>query len=320
MTWFITGAAGFIGSNLSIHLLKAGHAVVGFDNFLTGKRENIRRVQEMGGSFQFTEGDIRNKQQVLTAIRSAQHVVHLAAQGSVQKSFADVGVNNDINVGGFLNVSSAAAEAGAKTFIYASSCSVYGDTVKMPITEAATPMPLSPYAVSKLANELYAASLDPTYTKMRMIGLRFFNIFGPWQDPAGDYAAVVPKWIDRLMSGEPPILFGDGSATRDFCYVGNICRLIETLGKDERKLPHAVYNIGTGVATNLGALYATIAHCLNERGVKITGVGPEYRAWRAGDIVHSLSDITKAKEELDYSPAVGLAQGMALLLKEQYKI
>lgn len=320
MTWFITGAAGFIGSNLSTHLLRAGHTVVGFDNFLTGKRENIKRVQSVGGSFQFIEGDIRNKQQVTTAIRNARHVIHLAAQGSVQKSFADVGVNNDINVGGFLNVLTAAAEAEARTFTYASSCSVYGDTVKMPITESVMPMPLSPYAVSKLANELYGSSLDTTYPNMRLVGLRFFNIFGPWQDPAGDYAAVVPKWIDRLMSGERPILFGDGSATRDFCYVGNICRLIETLGKDERKLPHAVYNIGTGVATNLGALYATIARCLSQRGVKITEAGAEYRPWRAGDIVHSLSDITKAREELDYSPDVDLAAGMELLLKEQYKI
>ena len=320
MAWFITGAAGFIGSNLSTHLLKAGHAVVGFDNFLTGKRENIKRIQEVGGSFQFIEGDIRNKQQVAAAVRNAEHVVHLAAQGSVQKSFEDVGVNNDINVGGFLNMLTAAAEAGVRTFAYASSCSVYGDTVKMPITESVPPMPLSPYAVSKLANELYASSLDATYAKMRVIGLRFFNIFGPWQDPAGDYAAVVPKWIDRLMSGERPVLFGDGTATRDFCHVDNICRLIETLGKSERKLPHAVYNIGTGVATNLGALYVAIALPLSKRGEKINEAGPEYRSWRAGDIVHSLSDITKAREEIGYAPAVDLAAGMELLLKEQYKI
>lgn len=320
MTWFITGAAGFIGSNLSAYLLRSGQAVVGFDNFLTGKRENIKRVQEVGGSFKFIEGDIRNKDQVTTAIRNARHVVHLAAQGSVQKSFADVSTNNEINVGGFLNVLTASAEIGARTFIYASSCSIYGDTVKMPITESVVPMPLSPYAVSKLANELYAASLDPTFPNMRVTGLRFFNIFGPWQDPAGDYAAVVPKWIDRLMSGERPILFGDGSATRDFCHVSNVCRLIETLGKDGRKLPHAVYNIGTGVATNLSTLYMTIVHCLKLRGVKITDTAPEYRAWRVGDIVHSLSDITKAKGEIDYLPVVSLAEGMELLLKEQYKI
>lgn len=320
MTWFITGAAGFIGSNLSTYLLRAGEAVVGFDNFLTGKRENIKRIQEIGGSFKFIEGDIRNKGQVTTAVRSARHVVHLAAQGSVQKSFADVGTNNEINVGGFLNVLTASAEIGARTFTYASSCSVYGDTVKMPITESEAPMPLSPYAVSKFANELYAASLDPTFPNMRVTGLRFFNIFGPWQDPAGDYAAVVPKWIDRLMSGERPILFGDGSATRDFCYVGNICRLIEKLGEDERKLPHAVYNIGTGAATNLGALYVAIKKSLNLRGIKVIDAGPEYRSWRAGDIVHSLSDITKAREELGYTPAVDLATGMELLLKEQYKI
>lgn len=320
MTWFITGAAGFIGSNLSTYLLRAGQNVVGFDNFLTGKRENIKRIQEVGGSFKFIEGDIRIKEQVTTAVGSARHVVHLAAQGSVQKSFADVGTNNEINVGGFLNVLTASAEIGVRTFVYASSCSVYGDTMKMPISESVAPMPLSPYAVSKFANELYAASLDLSFPNMRITGLRFFNIFGPWQDPAGDYAAVVPKWIHRLMSGERPILFGDGSATRDFCYVGNICRLIEKLGEGERKLPHAVYNIGTGAATNLGTLYATIANSLNQRGIKVIEAGPEYRSWRAGDIVHSLSDITKAREELGYKPAVDLTAGMEMLLKEQYKI
>jgi len=317
--WFVTGAAGFIGSNLCAYLLKAGHEVIGFDNFLTGKRENVERVVKLGHRFKFVEGDIRNKSQIEAVVGRAQHVVHLAAQGSVQKSFADVGMNNDINVGGYLNAMTAAGKAGAGSFIYASSCSVYGDTERLPISESVLPVPLSPYAVSKLADELYGATLDPVFPVMKTVGLRFFNIFGPWQDPNGDYAAVVPRWIDLLMRGQRPIIFGDGSATRDFCYVGNVCRLIETLALNDSGA-HAVYNIGTGVATSLNGLYSAIADLLRERGIALPQAGPEYRPWRTGDIVHSLSDIAKAKKGLGFMPQISLQDGLKRLLEEQYAV
>ncbi|HYA39353.1 MAG TPA: NAD-dependent epimerase/dehydratase family protein [Candidatus Methylomirabilis sp.] len=320
MVSFVTGAAGFIGSNLCAHLLRAGHEVVGFDNFLTGKRENVARVAKFGAAFRFIEGDIRDKAQLNAAIRGARCVVHLAAQGSVQKSFADVGMNNDINVGGFLNVLAAAGEAGAGVFVYASSCAVYGNTETLPIVESLQPAPVSPYAVSKLANELYSTSLDATFPSMSLVGLRLFNIFGPWQDPAGDYAAVVPRWIDRLMRGEPPIIFGDGSATRDFCYVGNVCRFIETLAAIDAKRAHAVYNVGTGKATSLRDLYASIFRVLRELGIRSPKTGPEHRPWRAGDIVHSLSDISSVKRALGYAPGVELDEGLELLMREQYAI
>lgn len=318
VNWFITGVAGFIGSNLSARLVEQGQQVVGFDNFLTGNRENVARIHALGGSFTFVEGDVRDASKVAQAIRSADRVVHLAAQVSVQKSFANVAQTNEINVNGFLNVLTAAAGAGVRVFVYATSCSVYGDAKELPIAESARPNPLSPYAASKLTNEAYAASLDTTYPTMRMIGLRLFNIYGPWQDPAGEYAAVIPKWIDRLLQGAPAVIFGDGTATRDFCCVGNVCRLVEALGNDDNKAPHGVYNIGTGAATSLNQLYTTISELLRGDKARSRADAPEYQPWRLGDILHSQADIVKARRELGYQPVVDLRKGLATLLREQY--
>lgn len=318
-TWLITGAAGFIGSNLCAYLIERGHDVLGVDNFSTGKRENVERVQRSsGGRFRFIEADIRDRAAMQSAARGVANVVHLAAQGSVQKSYVDIHHNNEVNVTGFLNTLSAAADGDAKTFIYASSCAVYGDNASLPIGETECPKPLSPYAASKLANDLYASCLAPRHPGMRLIGLRLFNIFGPWQDPEGDYAAVIPKWINLLLSGKSPVIFGDGSATRDFCYVGNVCALVDSLAQGQRGTSGNVYNIGTGQPTSLKALYQGIISILGRRKPLPALAKAEHRPWRQGDIVHSLADIARARHELGFEPRVGLQDGLEFILKQQY--
>jgi UDP-N-acetylglucosamine 4-epimerase len=317
--WFVSGAAGFIGSNLCEHLLRAGCRVIGFDNFVTGKRRNVERVAAVQPRcFEFIDGDVRDRPAVAQAIEGADVVVHLAAQGSVQKSFADVHYNNEVNVGGFLNVLTAAATRGVRRFVYASSCSVYGENANLPLKETEAPAPLSPYAVSKLADDLYAATVRHRYPSMSIYGLRFFNIFGPWQDPEGDYAAVIPKWVNALVAGERGVIFGDGAATRDFCYVGNVCNLISNLGDGESR-PGGIYNIGTGQATSLNELYRSIVSVLEERGVRPQQMEPDYRPWRAGDILHSKADISRARAELDFAPEIGLLDGIRRILQEQYQ-
>lgn len=320
-TWLVTGAAGFIGSNLSIYLTSRGHSVVGFDNFATGHRANVERASAAGGArFKFIEGDIREREALRSAVNACDAVVHLAAQGSVQKSFADPFWNNAVNVTGFLNTLHESASAGAKLFVYASSCAVYGDCETLPISEREFPRPLSPYAASKLANDLYGATLASLYPQTAIVGLRLFNIFGPWQDPRGDYAAVIPKWVDLCLKGERPVLFGDGSATRDFCYVGNVCALVESLGLRQDMKGHQFFNVGTGIGTSLLELYTALVEALVARGVAIPFTGPEHRPWRAGDIVHSRADITKIKDRLDFQAPVGLRDGIARILTEQYRL
>lgn len=319
LKWFVTGAAGFIGSNLCAHLAARGESVLGLDSFATGRRENVARVSAAAGDrFRFVERDIRDRAALRNAARGCDVAVHLAAQGSVQKSFADPFWNNDTNVGGFLNVLHESATAGARLFVYASSCAVYGDCAALPISEREQPVPLSPYAASKLANDLYGATLAANHPGTAIVGLRLFNIFGPWQDPKGDYAAVVPRWLDHCIKGERPIVFGDGGATRDFCHVGNVCALIESLVHREGLSGHEVFNIGTGIGTSLRNLYAAIAAALAEQGVVLAFSGPEHRPWRAGDILHSRADIGKARERLGFEARIGLSDGIAAILREQY--
>jgi UDP-N-acetylglucosamine/UDP-N-acetylgalactosamine 4-epimerase len=315
----VTGAAGFIGSNLCAFLARAGHDVVGLDNFSTGRKENIQRVAGgHGARFRFVEGDIRDRDALREALVDCDLVVHLAAQGSVPKSFADPMFTNDVNVGGFLNTLQEAASAGARAFIYASSCSVYGDTRTLPITESEPPSPLSPYAASKLANDLYAATLAPLFKGTHIVGLRFFNIFGSWQDPQGDYAAVIPKWIDLSLRGQQPLLYGDGSATRDFCHVDNVSSLIEALGRRTDLDKYELFNVGTGVATSLMGLYRGLVDALHARGINLPFNGPRLEPWRDGEILHSRADITKARERLGFETRVDLTQGLQKILDEQY--
>lgn len=318
-TWLITGAAGFIGSNLGAHLLERGETVIGLDDFSTGTRDNVDRLAASAGArFRFHEGSILDPALVARSLSGVDVVVHLAAQVSVQRSFEDVAYTNAVNVAGFLEVHGAAEKAGVQRFIYASSCAVYGDNPALPLREETPPQPLSPYAVSKLVNEQYAEVLRLRCDKMDAIGLRFFNIYGPWQDHRGGYAAVIPRWIDACLRGERPIVFGDGGATRDFCFVGDLARVIETIGRNGAGGNFRVFNVGTGVATSLAELYAAIVGALGARGVKPPPEGPLHQPWRAGDIVHSRGSVERLRREIGIVPSTDLATGIGRILEEQY--
>jgi UDP-N-acetylglucosamine 4-epimerase len=318
-TWFVTGAAGFIGSNLCAHLLDQGDEVVGFDNFATGAQANIDRLAAKGGrNFRFVEGDILNGALLAQSMTRGNVVVHLAAQVSVQHSIDFAAHTNSVNVSGFLEAHAAAAAMDAKRFLYASSCAVYGDNPDLPLAEDAIPRPLSPYAVSKLVDEYYAETLRSRYPSLDAMGLRFFNIYGPWQDHRGGYAAVVPRWIDACLRGERPIVFGDGEATRDFCFVGDLAAIIRHVGIHGGSGKHRVFNIGTGRATSLAMLYSAIEAALKVRGCQPPAGGPDYRPRRAGDIVHSLGSIERMHTELGVAATTDLAGGISRLLDEQY--
>ena len=246
--WLVTGGAGFIGSNLCRFLLDRGGTVTAIDNFFTGKREHVARLEKHGeGRFRFVEGTILDADTIRAAAQGCEHVIHLAAQVSVQRSIDNPAETHEINTTGFLNVLDATHDAGAGRLVYASSCAVYGDNPHLPLAESGRATPMSPYAATKLANEVYAAGFAGSWRNLGVIGLRFFNIFGAWQDPSGGYAAVIPKWIDAFLSGDQPVLFGDGSAVRDFCHVDNVCEAIWTACELKHPINHGVFNIGTGV-------------------------------------------------------------------------
>lgn len=317
--WLITGAAGFIGCNLARFLLERGERVVGYDNFFSGKRANIDRLEKgFGGAFDFRQGDILDTTSVAGAARDCDAVVHLAAQVSVMRSIDDPEETHAINGTGFLNVYRAAAQAGAGAFVYASSCAVYGDNPALPLSEDATPRPLSPYAATKLANEAYGAGMAVTARGMTAVGLRFFNIFGAWQDAAGGYAAVVPKWIGLLMDGGRPVLYGDGSATRDFCHVDNVCEAIRLAADLNPAGGHVVFNVGTGVSTRLDTLYDAIRGRLGDGGVSHDMPEPRRESARDGEILQSVADTAKAADTLDFRAAVDLETGLTRLLAEEY--
>lgn len=317
--WFITGAAGFIGSNLAAHLLRDGQRVVGYDNFLTGKRADIDRLAAPGGSaFSFVEGDILDGERLARALAGATTLVHLAAQVSVQRSLDDPIETNEINVTGFLRVLQAAAEAGVRRLLYASSCAVYGDNPDLPLAESSRTAPPSPYAASKLINEHYALSLGARHPGMGIVGFRFFNIFGPFQDHQGGYAAVIPRWISLMMDGGRPVMFGDGAATRDFCCVDNVCALLHRVGGGDTRPARGVYNVGTGETTTLAELYRVIRDRLAARGIAVPHDSPLKEPWRTGDIVHSYADIARARDELGYAATVTLGAGIDRILDQEY--
>lgn len=320
-TWLVTGAAGFIGSNLCEHLIAEGETVAGIDDFTTGTRANVDRVAALGGKrFRFFEGSILDRALLDRALSSVATVVHLAAQVSVQRSFDDVAQTNAVNVDGFLEMHGAASAAGVRRFIYASSCAVYGDNPDLPLAEDALPRPLSPYAVSKLVDEQYASVLGLRSPEMESVGLRFFNIYGPWQDHRGGYAAVIPRWIDAFIRGERPVLFGDGGATRDFCFVGDLAAIIARIGRDGVIGERRVLNVGTGVGTSLMELYRTIEAVLMAHGIGAPSGGPDYRPWRAGDIVHSRGDIAALRAAIGGIPTTDLAAGIDRLIETQYRL
>jgi UDP-N-acetylglucosamine 4-epimerase len=316
--WSVTGVAGFIGSNLAQKLLERGDEVVGLDNFSTGRHANIDRLNGLGGKFRFIEGDIRDPGCVRSALDGADCVAHLAAQVSVQKSIDDPVDSDATNVGGFVSVVDAAARAGISRVIYASSCAVYGENPKLPLDEGENPAPMSPYAVSKYANDLYAAVLADLNENIDIVGLRFFNIFGPWQDATGGYAAVIPRWIGLMMGGGEATIFGDGRATRDFCHVDNVSEAIIRIAMRTKPLPQRVYNIGTGVQTSLLELHQALVGALEAVGRPVEHRSANHLPWKSGDIVHSVASIERARREIGYEPSVSLAQGLENILAEEY--
>ena len=317
-TWLVTGVAGFIGSNLLEHLLKLNQKVVGLDNFATGHQHNLDEVKglvtaEQWQGFNFIEGDIRNYQDCEKAIANngsvVDYVLHQAALGSVPRSIADPITTNAANITGFLNMLQAAKEANVKSFTYAASSSTYGDHPALPKVEENIGNPLSPYAVTKYVNELYAGVYAKTYG-FKTIGLRYFNVFGQRQDPNGAYAAVIPKWTAAMIQGEDVYINGDGETSRDFCFIENTVQMniLAATAKDEAK--DNVYNVAVGDRTTLNDLYKAIQSALKECDINATQ-DPIYRDFRAGDVRHSQADVSKAVNNLGYAPEYRILEGIS---------
>jgi len=342
-TWLITGVAGFIGSNLLETLLKLNQKVVGLDNFATGHQRNLDEVQslvsaEQWANFNFIQGDIRNLDDCRRAMIfrhsreggnpdcqesiPVDYVLHQAALGSVPRSVEDPITTNSVNITGFLNMLVAARDARVKRFVYAASSSTYGDHPDLPKVEDKIGKPLSPYAVTKYVNELYADVFARTYG-FNTIGLRYFNVFGPRQDPNGAYAAVIPKWIASMIKGEPVYINGDGETSRDFCFIENV-RQINLLAATS-EIPEAtnqIYNVAVGDRTTLNQLYEQLRLNLLPAYPHLQDAKPVYRDFRAGDVRHSLADITKARILLGYEPSHRIGEGVRVAMtwyKQQLK-
>jgi UDP-N-acetylglucosamine 4-epimerase len=314
--WLITGAAGFIGSNLLQTLLELDQHVVGFDNFATGHRTNLQEVEHcvppaQWRRFRFIEGDIRDPDACRRACEGVDFVLHQAALGSVPRSIEDPITTNSVNVSGFLEILSAARSAGVKRFVYAASSSTYGDHPGLPKVESLIGKPLSPYAVTKFANELYADVFSSTYG-FSSIGLRYFNIFGARQDPDGPYAAVIPKWISALIQNEPVYINGDGETSRDFCYVANAVQanLLAATSLDEAAV-NQVYNVAVGQRTSLNELFEHLRAMLAPRFAHLADASPIHRDFRPGDVRHSLADISKVHRLLGYEPTHTASEGLS---------
>lgn len=311
--WLVTGAAGFIGSNLVEALLSAGRQVVGLDNFATGHRHNLDEVRaRVGGNawsrFELVEGDIRDRDACAEAVAGIDYVLHQAALGSVPRSIADPLTSHDVNVTGFVNMIDAARKAGVRRFVYAASSSTYGDEPNLPKREERIGSPLSPYAATKLANEIYAAVYAKSFG-FASIGLRYFNVFGPRQDPHGAYAAVIPTWLSAMIAGDEVVINGDGSTSRDFCYVANAVQanLLAALGDDSAQ--NQVYNVAVGERTSLNELFGLLRDGLREHQVHYSRE-PRHAPFRHGDVAHSLADIGKARAMLGYQPTHSIAAGL----------
>jgi len=305
----VTGGAGFIGSNTCENLLNEGHDVICLDNFITGRRSNIEKLMPLQ-SFKLIEGDIRNLEDCRKSVINVDIVLHLAALGSVPRSLADPITTNDINITGFLNMIVATRDAGIKRFVYAASSSTYGDSENLPKVEEIIGKPLSPYAITKYVGELYADIFAKSYG-MECIGLRYFNVFGRRQDPAGAYAAVIPKFVDALINHNSPVINGDGSFSRDFTYIDNVIQINKlAMFTTEQTAINQVYNVAFGESSTLNELYFEIRENLLSFDSKIGEIEPTYGLSRKGDIPHSLASIEKAKNLLFYSPKYSLKEGL----------
>jgi UDP-N-acetylglucosamine 4-epimerase len=312
-TWLITGVAGFIGSNLLEALLKLDQRVVGLDNFATGYPHNLDEVQSLvspqqWANFQFIQGDIRHLEDCQRACAGVDYVLHQAALGSVPRSLADPITTNSANITGFLNMLVASRDAQVKSFTYAASSSTYGDHPALPKVEENIGKPLSPYAVTKYVNELYADVFSKCYG-FHTIGLRYFNVFGPRQNPNGAYAAVIPKWVSSLLKGETVFINGDGETSRDFSFIQNAIQANLLAATASHPALNQVYNMAVGDRTTLKQLFELIRDNLVPHGVSPT-VEPEYRDFRAGDVRHSLADVSKAHRLLGYEPSHRIADGI----------
>lgn len=313
--WLVTGCAGFIGSHLIETLLAAGQRVIGLDNFATGHRRNLDDVQARVGEkawsgFTMVEGDIADPEVCLAVCAGGPRVLHQAALGSVPRSLADPLSTHRANATGFLNLLWAAKQQGVPRFVYAASSSTYGDSPSLPKVEAVIGKPLSPYAVTKYLNELYADVFGRSYG-LQTVGLRYFNVFGPRQDPDGAYAAVIPRWVAAMLRGETCTINGDGETSRDFCYVRNAVQanLLAALAVDEAAV-HQVYNIAYGQRTSLNELHGALAEQITAERPALKIAAARHADFRAGDVRHSLADISKASALLGYAPTHSAAQGI----------
>ncbi len=313
--WVITGVAGFIGSHLLEHLLGLDQTVVGLDNFSTEDRRNMNEVQTLVSDsqwsrFTFVEGDIRDMATCHQVCKEADVVLHHAALGSVPRSLENPVLTNDSNITGFLHMLVAARDAGVKRFIYAASSSTYGDHPGLPKVEDRIGRPLSPYAVTKYVNELYADVFDRAYG-FKATGLRYFNVFGPRQNPLGAYAAVVPKWFSSMVNGEPVYINGDGETSRDFCYVDNVVQanLLAACSTDESAWGQ-VYNVAFAESTTLNQLFHLIREQVSRHRPGLQVPDPVYRDFRAGDVRYSLASIDKARQSLGYAPEYSVRKGL----------
>ena len=308
-TILVTGGAGFIGSNLCEELLKQDCKVVCLDNFSTGKIENILHLFD-NKNFKLTVGDIRRMEDCQKATKGVDYVLHEAALGSVPRSIADPITSNDVNVSGFLNMLVAAREANVKRFIYAASSSTYGDSKSLPKVEDVIGKPLSPYAITKYVNELYADVFSRTYG-MECIGLRYFNVFGRKQDPNGAYAAVIPLFVKKLINHESPVINGDGEYSRDFTYIKNVVQMnLLALSVSDKSALNTVYNTAYGERTTLNQLVGYLKEYLSQYDSQIANIEVIYGDNRSGDIPHSLASIEKAESLLGYHPQYSMKQGL----------
>ena len=311
MKVLVTGGAGFIGSNLCEHLLKEGHSVRVLDNFATGHIENLLPFfKDYADRFELQVGDIRNLCDCEKAVNGMEYVLHEGALGSVPRSIKDPITSNDTNIGGFLNMLVASRDAGIKRFVFAASSSTYGDSKTLPKVEDVIGKPLSPYAITKYVNELYADVFAKTYG-IEYIGLRYFNVFGRRQDPHGAYAAVIPLFVKKFMAHEAPTINGDGEYSRDFTYIDNVIQMnMLALTTTNPDAVNQIYNTAFGERTTLNQLVSYLKEFLSEFDPSIANINPIYGPNRAGDIPHSLASIEKAKERLGYNPLFSMKEGL----------